>query len=57
MNQKTRGAIQIDIFDWNPQGARRRDGPRTTWRRIIEEEDQKSDKIWKEGQGKLLGGK
>jgi hypothetical protein len=35
---KPAGAIEKDVLDWIPQGARRRGRPRKTWRRTIEEE-------------------
>jgi hypothetical protein len=32
------GAIEKTALDWNPQGHRRRDRPKGTWRRTIEDE-------------------
>jgi hypothetical protein len=46
--RKPTGAIEKDVFDWNPQGARRRGRPRTIWRRTIEEELTEMGKTWRE---------
>jgi hypothetical protein len=36
--RKEAGAIEKNALDWNPQGYRRRDRPKRTWRRKIEDE-------------------
>jgi hypothetical protein len=35
---KVLGAIEKTALDWNPQGYRRRGGPKRTWRRAVEDE-------------------
>jgi hypothetical protein len=42
------GAIQKDVLDWNPQGARSSGRRRQTWRRIIEERIIETRKSWRE---------
>jgi hypothetical protein len=36
--RKEAGAIKRTALDWNPQGCRRRDRAKRTWRRTIEDE-------------------
>jgi hypothetical protein len=46
--RKSAGAIEKAALDWNPQGATRRERPRKTWRRTIEEEITEMGKTWRE---------
>jgi hypothetical protein len=46
--RKTEGAIERAALEWNPQGARRRDRPRKTWKKTVEEEAVVMGKPWKE---------
>jgi hypothetical protein len=46
--KKLADAIEKDVLDWNPQGARRRGRPRKTWRRTIEEKITEMGKTWRE---------
>ena len=42
-------------MDWNPQGARRRGGPKKTWKRTVLEEAGKCSESWREVK-RLAGG-
>lgn len=46
--RKAVGAIKKTALDWNPQGARKRGRPKTTWKRTIEEECRTVGKTWSE---------
>jgi hypothetical protein len=46
--RKPAGAIEKDILDWNPQGARSRGRPRKTWTRSTEEEITEIGITWRE---------
>ena len=46
--RKANNSIQKKALDWNPQGKRTRGRPRLTWRRIREEDVERSGKSWKE---------
>jgi hypothetical protein len=35
--RKPSGIIEKDALDWNPQGKGRRDRPKKTWKRTVEE--------------------
>jgi len=49
---KEAGAIEKTALDWNPQGYRRRGGPKRTWRRTIEDKIRNTGRSWNEvGQG------
>jgi hypothetical protein len=41
-------AIENQALNWNPQGQRRRERPRMTWKRKVAEEAGEAGKIWKE---------
>jgi hypothetical protein len=45
--QETSWRHRKNALDWNPQGARRRERPRRTWRRTIEEEITEMGKTWR----------
>jgi hypothetical protein len=49
--QKEVGAIEKTALAWNPQGYRRRDRLRRTWRRTIEDEIRGTGKSWNEVKG------
>jgi hypothetical protein len=40
------GAIEKTALDWNPQRYRRRDRPKRTWRRTIEDEIRNRGRSW-----------
>ncbi|KAJ4437184.1 hypothetical protein ANN_17319 [Periplaneta americana] len=46
--RKPDGAIEKTAIDWKPQGVRKREQPRKTWKRSIEEEVERCGKSWKE---------
>jgi len=47
-SQKPKGAIEETALVWNPQGYRRRGGPKRTWRRTIEDEIRSTRRSWNE---------
>ena len=44
--RKPGNSITKKALDWNPQGKRSRGRPRGTWRRVIENDVQRSGKTW-----------
>jgi hypothetical protein len=46
--RKEAGAIEKTALDWNPQRYRRRDRPKRTWRRTIEDEIRNRGRSWNE---------
>ena len=48
--RKEVGAIDKTALDWNPQGYRRRDRPKRTWRRT-EDETRNTGRSWNEAKG------
>jgi hypothetical protein len=46
--KKPTGSIKKLALDWNPQETRRRDRPKKTWKRAVEEEGMKVGKTWSE---------
>lgn len=46
--RKDHSAIERQVFDWNPQGSRKRGRPRISWRRTVEEEVRTEGKTWRE---------
>jgi hypothetical protein len=49
--RKEAGAIEKTALEWNPQGYRRRDRPKRTWRRTIEDEIRNTGRSWNEVKG------
>jgi hypothetical protein len=49
--RKEAGAIEKPALDCNPQGYRRRGGPKRTWRRTIEDEIRNTGRSWNEVKG------
>ena len=49
--RKETGAIKKTALDWNPQGYRRRDKPKRTWRRTVEDEIRSTRRSWNEVNG------
>jgi len=49
--RKEAGAIEKTALDWNPQGYKRRDRPKRTWRRTIEDEVRNTGRSWNEVKG------
>jgi hypothetical protein len=49
-SRKETKAIEKSVFDWNPQGYRRRGRPKRTWRRTVEDEI-RSTRSWNEVKG------
>jgi hypothetical protein len=45
---KETGAIEKAALDWNPQRYRRRNRPKRTWRRTIEDERRNIGRSWNE---------
>jgi len=45
------GAIEKTALDWDPQGYRRRGGPKRTCRRTIEDEIRRTGRSWNEVKG------
>jgi hypothetical protein len=41
-------AVERIALDWNPQGTRKTERPKKTWRRSIMEEAQRGGRIWRE---------
>ena len=48
---KEAGAIEKTALDWNPQGYRKTDRPKRTWRRTIEDEVRNTGRSWNEVRG------
>ena len=49
--RKEAGAIEKTAMDWNPQGYRRRDKPKRTWRRTTTDEIRNTGRSWNEVKG------
>jgi len=48
---KETGTIEKTALDWNPQGCRRRGGPKRTWQRTVEDEIRSTRRSWNEVKG------
>jgi hypothetical protein len=46
--RKDGNAVEGIVLDWNPQGTRKRERPKKTWRRPVMEEAQREGRTWRE---------
>jgi hypothetical protein len=45
---KDENAVERIALEWNPQGTRKRERPKKTWRRSVMEEAQREGRTWRE---------